>query len=136
MSTTEHSPSRPDAHVAREAYTHGYGERVVQHMAGRSASVTLAFFLPHLKPGVRVLDCGCGPGAITADVAALVAPGEVVGVDIEPGQVEAARRRVAERGLANARFEVASLYELPFPDASFGVAYAHTVVQHLREPLR
>ena len=69
MSTTEHSPSRPGAPVAREAYTLGYGERVVQHMAARSASVALAFFLPHLQPGVRVLDCGCGPGSITADVA-------------------------------------------------------------------
>ena len=136
MSATEHSPRPSDAPVAREAYTHGYGERVVQHMAGRSASVTLAFFLPHLQPGFRVLDCGCGPGAITADVAALVAPGEAVGVDIEPGQVETARQRAAERGIANVRFEVASLYELPFPDGSFAAAYAHTVIQHLREPLR
>src|SRR5207302_9679818 len=103
----EHAPPQLEALPAREAYTHGYGERVVQHMAARSASVTLAFFLPHLKPGVRVLDCGCGPGAITADVAALVAPGEVVGVDIEPGQVETARQRAAERGIANVRFEVA-----------------------------
>jgi ubiquinone/menaquinone biosynthesis C-methylase UbiE len=85
---------------------------------------------------MRVLDCGCGPGTITADVASVVAPGEIVGVDLEAGQVEAARRRAADRGLFNARFEVASLYVLPFPDASFDVAYANTVIQHLREPLR
>ena len=136
MNRGEGAARRLEPPPARETYTHGYGERVVQGLAGRSAGNCLAFFLPQLRPGARVLDCGCGPGAITADVAALVAPGEVVGVDIEPSQVEAARRRVAERGLTNARFEVASLYELPFPDASFAAAYAHTVVQHLREPLR
>ena len=131
------APERdPDRASARELYTHGYSEQVVGLMARRSLTGTLGFLLPHLKPGMRVLDCGCGPGSITADVAELVAPGQVIGVDIEPGQVEAARRRAEERGLANARFEVASLYELPFSDASFDRAYAHTAVQHLREPLR
>jgi 2-polyprenyl-3-methyl-5-hydroxy-6-metoxy-1,4-benzoquinol methylase len=90
---------RADPHSAREVYTHGYGERVVSEMARRSLTGTRGFLLPHLKPGMRVLDCGCGPGSITADVAEFVAPGEVIGVDIAPGQVEAARRRAQERGL-------------------------------------
>jgi SAM-dependent methyltransferase len=119
----------------RETYTHGYGERIVQFVAEHSGA-SIAFLAPHLRRGMRVLDCGCGPGTITVDVASIVAPGEVVGVDIEPGQVEATRRRSAERGLGNVQLEVASVYELPFPDASFDAAYAHTVVQHLREPLR
>jgi ubiquinone/menaquinone biosynthesis C-methylase UbiE len=127
---------RSDPRRTREVYTHGYGERVVSEMARRSLANSLSFLLPHLRPGTRILDCGCGPGAIAADVAEHIAPGEVIGVDIEPSQIDAARRRAAERGLANAHFEVASLYELPFPDTSFDVAYAHTVVQHLREPLR
>ena len=136
MRPSDDVPRAAMTHPGRETYTHGYGERMVQAMAGRAAARNLAFFLPHLRPGMRVLDCGCGPGAITVDVADLVAPGEIVGIDIEPSQIEAARRRAAERGLANARFEVASVHELPFPDASFDAAYAHTVVQHLREPAR
>jgi ubiquinone/menaquinone biosynthesis C-methylase UbiE len=117
-------------------YTHGYGDQQVESMADHTMARELAFLLPHLRPGGRVLDCGCGPGAIATDVAEHVAPGEVTGVDIEPSQIEQARRRAAERGLVNTRFDVANLYELPFPDASFDVAYAHTVIQHLREPLR
>jgi SAM-dependent methyltransferase len=120
-----------------EKYTHGYDPRYVDTiLTQRRASEVLAFLWPHLRPGLRVLDCGCGPGSITADVAALVAPGEVVGIDLEPSQLEIARQRAAERGLANVRFEVGSVYELPFPEASFDVAYAHTVIQHVREPVR
>jgi SAM-dependent methyltransferase len=40
-----------------------------------------------------------------------------------------------ERGVTNSRFEVASVYQLPFPDASFDAAFAHVVLMHLREPV-
>ena len=46
----------------------------------------------------------------------VVAPGRVVGIDIQSAQVEQARARAAARGMATARFEVADLYRLPFPD--------------------
>ena len=36
----------------------------------------------------------------------------------------------------NARFEVADVYRLPFPDGSFDAAFAHAVLMHLREPVR
>jgi SAM-dependent methyltransferase len=38
--------------------------------------------------------------------------------------------------VGNARFEVADVYQLPFPDASFDAAFAHIVLMHIREPLR
>jgi SAM-dependent methyltransferase len=85
---------------------------------------------------MRVLDAGCGPGAITVGLAEVVVPGEVVGVDLQPEQVERARALTAERGVWNARFEVANIYELPFPDGSFDAAFANQVLSHLREPVR
>ena len=42
----------------------------------------------------------------------------------------------AVRGVMNARFEVADVYRLPFPDGSFDAAFAHAVLMHLREPVR
>jgi SAM-dependent methyltransferase len=41
-----------------------------------------------------------------------------------------------ERGLMNVHFQAASIYELPFPNDSFDVVFAHTVIQHLRHPLQ
>lgn len=119
----------------REAYAPGYSDRVHEEMARRRADEFAGFFLPYLASGMRLLDVGCGPGSVTLDLAALVAPGEVVGVDIEPQQVERARALAAERGVTNARFERGDAYALPFPDGAFDAVFAHAVLTHLRDPL-
>ncbi len=105
-------------------------------MAARSASRQAGFLLPYLRTGLRVLDCGCGPGTITVGLAEIVAPGQVEGIDLDPGQIDRARAHALERGVSNVSFQPATLYELPFPADSFDVVFANTVIQHLREPLR
>ena len=105
-------------------------------LAQRSAAQEAAFFVSHLRPGMRLLDAGCGPGSITVDLAALVAPGQVVGIDAQPSQVEQARALASARGAANACFEVADAYQLPFADEAFDAAFAHGVLMHLHDPLR
>ena len=119
-----------------EKYVHGYEEWTKEWMSKRTARRELAFLLPYLRPGMAVIDCGCGPGSITVGLAEIVAPGQVVGLDIEPRQLETARRLAAERGASTLRFEAGSVYELPFADASFDVAVAHFVIEHVREPIR
>lgn len=106
-----------------------------RRMARRSAERQAAFLLPHLRPGMRLLDCGCGPGSITIGLAKIVAPGAVVGVDIDPGEVERARQLAAEQGIANVHFETGSVYELPFADASFDAAFSNALLDHLSDPV-
>jgi ubiquinone/menaquinone biosynthesis C-methylase UbiE len=120
----------------REVYVHGYSALEQQLLQARRATESAAFFFPFLRPGMRLLDCGCGPGSITLGLADVVAPGQVIGVDLELRQVEAARQLAAERRVANVRFDVGSVYELPLPDAAFDAAFANTLLLHLREPLR
>jgi ubiquinone/menaquinone biosynthesis C-methylase UbiE len=119
--------------VTHETYTHGHAPATVRQHAQRTAEEAAAFLLPELRPGMRLLDVGCGPGSITRGLAERLAPGKVVGLDLSRETLAAARQDAAARGLANLRYEEGSVYELPFPDASFDVAYAHQVFQHLRE---
>jgi SAM-dependent methyltransferase len=120
----------------REPYTMGYGPAATAIMSERTAQSHAAFFLPHLKTGMSLLDCGCGPGTITLGLAELVAPGQVVGTEIEESQVALARDNALKRGVGNARFEAADLYELPFADASFDAVFISAVLGNLQEPIR
>jgi ubiquinone/menaquinone biosynthesis C-methylase UbiE len=120
----------------REQYTMGYGPAATAIMAMRTAQSHAAFFLPYLKPGMNVLDCGCGPGTITAGFAELVAPGEAVGTEIEASHVAIARENAAQHNIRNVRFETADIYELPFADASFDAVFISAVLGNLREPIR
>ena len=83
-----------------------------------------------------VLDVGCGVGSIALDLAPAIAPGRIVGVDADEGQLEAAKRSAAERGIDNATFVTASVYELPFEDSTFDVVYANAVLMYVREQVR
>jgi SAM-dependent methyltransferase len=65
-----------------------------------------------------------------------VAPGEVIGIDIGVQALEQAHALALSRGVGNARFEEADVYALPYPAASFDVVFSHSLVSHLREPMR
>ena len=88
--------------------------------------------LPYLVDGISLLDVGCGPGTITADLARGIPGGSVVGVDLPVDVVGAAR---AEFGTANLRFAVGNVYALQFDNGSFDLVYAHQVLQHLGDPV-
>ena len=120
----------------RENYTMGYGPAAIALMGRRTAQSHAGFFLPHLKSGMNLLDCGCGPGTITLGFAELVAPGTAVGTDIEASQMALATENAIARSVANARFEVADVYALPFEDASFDAVFMSAVLGNLREPAR
>ncbi len=75
----------------QEQYTLGYG-KIHDYMNNRSSNVEAGFFVPHIRSGMKLLDCGCGPGSITLGLAELVSPGEVTGIDMAAGQIERANR--------------------------------------------
>lgn len=106
-----------------------------RNMAKRGAAKQAAFLLPHLSPGMHLLDCGSGPGSITLDLARMVDPGTVVGIDIGASDVENARALAAERGVTNVRFEQADVYSLPFEDGTFDAIFSNAVFDYLTQPL-
>src|SRR5664280_2111257 len=119
-----------------DRYTHGHHESVLRSHTWRTAENSAGFLLPHLRTGQSVLDVGCGPGTISADLARLVAPGKVVGIDLSNEVIAKARLSIAESGPSNLSFQVGDVYDLAFADSSFEVIYAHQVLQHLSDPVR
>jgi len=104
-------------------------------LSARTASKEAAFLLPHLQPGMTLLDCGCGPGTITIGLAEVVAPGRVVGIDLDEERIITARKYAAERGVNNVDFQLANVNQLPFPDEFFDAAFEHSVLMYLKDPL-
>ena len=130
------SEQLPDGSVETARYTHGHSAAVLSAHSRRGAADSAAYLLAHLSAGMDLLDVGCGPASITADLTERVAPGRVVALDAADGALEAARATLRERGLSE-QVEVTSgdVMALPFEDASFDVVHAHQVLQHLADPV-
>lgn len=122
---------------SEERYVHDYDSvHTKQIIGGRTASVHAAFFLPYLKPGMKLLDVGCGPGTITLGLAEAIAPGEAFGIDMAESQVEIARSNAQQLGLTNTTFDVANVYDLPFENDIYDAAFIHAAIEHISEPMR
>jgi ubiquinone/menaquinone biosynthesis C-methylase UbiE len=117
-----------------DTYTHGHAESVLQSHRWRTAENSAAYLLPSLATGMDLLDVGSGPGTITVDLAARVAPGRVLGIDLSAEPLAEARG-LAERSGVDVTFEVGDVYALAEPDDSFDVVHAHQVLQHLTDPV-
>jgi ubiquinone/menaquinone biosynthesis C-methylase UbiE len=118
-----------------DIYTHGHHESVLRSHRWRTAENSAGYLLHALTPGTRVLDVGCGPGTITIDLAARVAPAPVVGIDREAQVLDDAREAARAAGVETVTFDVGDVYALAFPDDSFDVVHAHQVLQHLTDPV-
>lgn len=121
-----------------DTYTHGHHASVLRSHEWRTVENSAPHLVAHLRSGQRLLDLGCGPGTITVDLAARVAPGDVVGIDPAEEVIERARANAAaaDGGTPpNVRFEVGDAYGLTFDDGSFDVVHAHQVLQHLTDPV-
>ncbi|HET6692379.1 MAG TPA: methyltransferase domain-containing protein [Miltoncostaeaceae bacterium] len=115
-------------------YTPGWSPRAVAFMERRTAATHAPEALAVLRPGMDLLDLGCGPGTITVGLARAVAPGRVVAVDADPGQATTTRERAAADGVP-VRALAADAAALPLPDASFDAAFAHALLEHVADPV-
>jgi len=106
--------------LLHEAY--GPETRAVLHRAG-------------LRPGLRVVEIGCGTGNTACWVAEQLGPeGSILAVDISPEQIEQARLLAESRNLRNIEFQVADAYSPRLPEGTFDLAYCRLVLMHLTNP--
>ncbi|WP_191758515.1 class I SAM-dependent methyltransferase [Komarekiella delphini-convector] len=105
-------------------------------MSNRSVDTHAAFFTSYLRPEMKLLDCGCGPGTITLGLAKVIAPGTVTGIDREVSQIRIAAENALTQAVSNANFLEGNIYALPFPDDSFDAVFSHALFEHLQEPVK
>ena len=119
----------------RETYTHGHAESVLRSHSRRTVADSAAYLADRLVPGTDVLDVGCGPGTISVDVAARVAPGRVFAFDRAAEPLDSARALAAAAGLDTITFGTGDVYAIDAADGTFDVVHAHQVLQHLGDPV-
>jgi len=122
--------------MAHRTYVHGYGtpeqERLVQqaehwrHRLIRDGT--------QLEPGTRVLELGCGVGAVLAVLGQEFPGVRLTGVDIEPKQLEFAHGHL-ERSAVEATLVQADAAELPFADDSFDHVWTMWFLEHVADPV-
>ena len=112
-------------------YAISYSDAFAQLQPLHSAETNAAYLLPLLRPGLRVLDFGCGSGDISVGLARAIAPGELHGVDIQESQIGLARSLAVSAGTGNAIFHLGDVTALPLPDGFFDVAHCHDVLMYV-----
>ena len=122
-----------------ELWNHAVGDAWVDH--ADAFDLTLAPFgeavIERLAPqaGERVLDIGCGTGATTRVLASIVAPGDVLGLDLSATMLDEARRRAEAVGLTNVGFLAADVQDRWFDHEPFDVAFSRFGVMFFPDPV-
>src|ERR1043166_5287560 len=80
----------------------------------------------HLRPGMTVLELGCGTGYFTRELARSRA--DMVAIDVSPELLEIAKSNCSA---PNVRYEIQNAYELSYPDAVFDSVVGSSVLHHL-----
>jgi ubiquinone/menaquinone biosynthesis C-methylase UbiE len=116
-------------------YVHGYGTREQHRLVEQAEHWRHRLICDgtRLEPGTRLLEVGCGVGAVLAVLGQEFPGVQLFGVDIEPTQLDFARRHL-ERAGVEATLREADALALPFGDGSFDHVWMMWLLEHISDP--
>jgi ArsR family transcriptional regulator len=110
------------------------GSSKAPYVPGRSWTAWAQALCWLVPPGMRVLDLGCGDGALTLEIARFAS--EVVGVDRNPALIARATALAERRGVKNVKFVRGDAEALDFRDESFDLAVLSQTLHSLENPAK
>jgi len=116
-------------------YVHGYGTREQHRLVEQAEHWRHRLICDgtRLEPGTRLLEVGCAVGAVLAVLGQEFSGVHLFGVDIEPKQLDFARRHLGRAGV-EATLREADALALPFGDASFDHVWMMWLLEHISDP--
>jgi ubiquinone/menaquinone biosynthesis C-methylase UbiE len=117
-------------------YVHGYATEEQQRLFAQAEHWRAELILAgtRFEPGTRLLEIGCGVGAVLGVLGSAFPGLLLTGVDIEPRQLEVAGRHLEQLGL-RADLREADALALPFSDASFDHVWMMWFLEHVDDPV-
>lgn len=119
--------------MSKSTYYQGHSASSQARHSSRNASNTCQYFTHLLKPTMRILDVGCGPGSISATLAPFVPDGKVIGIDQSDTTLERARNQ--PNLPSNCTFQTGDALKLDFPEDTFDVVHTSQVLCHIPDPI-
>ncbi|KAA0018454.1 class I SAM-dependent methyltransferase [Antrihabitans cavernicola] len=119
-----------------EGYAPGFGADAIAMLSARDAADRAGFLIDSLdgSRNYRIVDLGCGPGAMTVGLGQALPTSQVLGIDSDRSQVTDALQAAQQLGITNVDFRAASAYDLPLAEHTVDVVFAHALFGHLSEP--
>lgn len=124
-------------------YTGNYNKSHIANHSWRTAENSAAYLISTIqtmaqeKPTLRLLDCGAGPGTLTASFSKYMPEGTLVATDLSEEVMNQAREHAKSQNILNMTCQTADIYHLDqtFPDGSFDIVHTHQTLCHLSHPL-
>jgi ubiquinone/menaquinone biosynthesis C-methylase UbiE len=116
-------------------YVHGYGTREQQRLVAQAEHWRRRLICDgtSIEPGARLLEVGCGVGAVLAVLGQEFPGVRLFGVDLEPRQLDFARGHLERSGVEATLVEGDAL-ALPFDDESFDHVWMMWLLEHVADP--
>jgi 2-polyprenyl-3-methyl-5-hydroxy-6-metoxy-1,4-benzoquinol methylase len=137
LKSTEHSQERITKEIQHGRFLAQHGAGEIWNWESPAGKLRWArrvkMLSDHLRPGMTVLELGCGTGSFTRELARSGA--DIIAIDVSPELLEIAR---ASSSAPNVHYQTENAYALSYPDAAFDSVVGSSVLHHLevKEALR